>query len=347
MLSARCSLFAALLLMASLTGNTLAAGSLSEMERQAIEARISELQEEMGELRQQLQADKSMASQIAARTDEDAEQELDEAVDERRQLERASAINPYAITTHRRNYWFPLSYNTHPNDEVFREISDGSDSDRVEMKFQFSVKFNLMEDIFGDYGGDLNFGYTQRSWWQAFNAAASSPFRETNYEPEVFIDFDNRTSMLGWTNINNRLSFNHQSNGRTGALSRSWNRLIFESTLVNDDWALTLAPQWRIPEPEGKDDNPDIHKYLGYGDITVARRFGGDNELSLMLLGNPSLGNMGTELDYSWPLFGSVRGHVQYYHGYGESLIDYDQRTNRLSLGFSLNPLFSGRSLEP
>ena len=51
-------------------------------------------------------------------------------------------------------------------------------------------------------------------------------------------------------------------------------------------------------------------------------------------------------MDYSWPLFGSIRGHVQYYYGYGESLIDYDQRTNRLSLGFSLNPLFSAGSLE-
>ncbi len=344
MMSARFPLLAAILMMAGLNATALAAEPMSEAERKAIEARIATLQEEMGELRRQLADGKN--TQAAALIEKDADQELEESVDERRQLERESARNPFAITTHRRNYWFPLSYNASPNNEVFRDISDPSSPDRAEMKFQFSAKFNLVEDLFGDYGGDLNFAYTQRSWWQAFNADASSPFRETNYEPEVFIDFENRMSLLGWTNINNRLAFNHQSNGRSAPLSRSWNRLILESTFVKDDWALTLAPHWRVPESEAQDDNPDIHKYLGYGDVTLAHRLNGDNELSLMLRGNPSDGNMGTQMDYSWPLFSSIRGHVQYYYGYGESLIDYDQRSHRLSLGFSLNPLFSASSLE-
>ncbi|MDX1465591.1 MAG: phospholipase A [Halomonas sp.] len=343
---ARFSLCAALMLSASLGGTTLAAEPLSEAERQAIEARIAELEDEMGALRQRLQTADDTPSATAVLADDDSEKELEETVDERRQLERASANNPYAITTHRRNYWFPLSYTATPNEGVFRDVSDDNSADRAEMKFQFSAKFNLVEDLFGDVGGDLHFGYTQRSWWQAYNADASSPFRETNYEPEVFIDFDNSTSLLGWTNIHNRLSFNHQSNGRSETLSRSWNRLIFQSSFINDDWTLVLAPHWRIPESESEDDNPDIHKYLGYGDITVARRVNDDNELSLMLRGNPSEGHLGTQLDYSWPLFGSIRGHLQYYYGYGESLIDYDQRTNRLSLGFSLNPLFSSGSLE-
>lgn len=345
MMSARLPLLAAALTMAGLNMTAMAAEPLSEAERKAIEARIAALQQEMGELRQQL-AD-TQPTQAAAIVEQAADQELEEAVDERRQLERESAQNPFAITTHRRNYWFPLSYNASPNDEAFRDISDSGSPDRAEMKFQFSAKFKLVENLFGDYGGDLHFAYTQRSWWQAFNSDASSPFRETNFEPEVFIDFENRGSLLGWTNINNRLAFNHQSNGRSDPLSRSWNRLILESTFVNDDWALTLAPHWRIPESEEEDDNPDIHKYLGYGDITLAHRINGDNELSWMLRGNPSDGNLGTEVDYSWPLFGSIRGHVQYYYGYGESLIDYDQRSHRLSLGFSLNPLFSAGSLEP
>ena len=346
MMPARFSLCAALLLSASLGVTTVAAEPLSEDERQAIEARIAELEDEMGELRQRLETADDTPSATAVLAVDDSDQELEETVDERRQLERASANNPYAITTHKRNYWFPLSYTATPNEGVFRDVSDDNAADRAEMKFQFSAKFNLVEDLFGEVGGDLHFGYTQRSWWQAYNADASSPFRETNYEPEVFIDFDNNTSLLGWTNIHNRLSFNHQSNGRSETLSRSWNRLIFQSSFIHDDWTLVLAPHWRIPESEGEDDNPDIHKYLGYGDITVARRVNADNELSLMLRGNPSEGHLGTQLDYSWPLFGSIRGHLQYYYGYGESLIDYDQRTNRLSLGFSLNPLFSSGSLE-
>ncbi|WP_243726366.1 phospholipase A [Halomonas ventosae] len=315
-----------------------AAEPLSGAEREAIEARLAVLQEEMRELRRQLANNDGKKPPLV-------EQELEDTVDQRRKLERESDRNPFAITTHRRNYWFPLSYNTTPNTDAFRNQNGLNSPDRAEMKFQFSVKFNLVEDLFGDYGGDLHFAYTQRSWWQAYNADASSPFRETNYEPEVFIDFENRMSLLGWTNIHNRLAFNHQSNGRSDPLSRSWNRLILESTFVNDDWVFVLAPHWRIPESE-EDDNPDIHRYLGYGDVTLARRLNSDNELSLMMRGNPSEGNMGSQLDYSWPLFGSIRGHMQYYYGYGESLIDYNQKSHRLSLGFSLNPLFPAGSLD-
>ncbi|MBB3189266.1 phospholipase A [Halomonas cerina] len=334
-------LLAGCLLMAA----PLAADALSETEREAIESRIQVLQAELGELKRQLAADEDSERQATGLSMDDDGQELEDGVAERRQLERESQRNPFAITTHRRNYWLPISYNASPNNQAFRDISDGS-LDRAEMKFQFSAKFNLVEDLLGDFGGDLYFAYTQRSWWQAYNADASSPFRETNYEPEAFLDFDTDWSLFGWTNINNRLGFNHQSNGRSDPLSRSWNRLILESIFVKDDWAVVLAPHWRIPESEDEDDNPDIHNYLGYGDITVARQINGDNELSLLMRGNPEEGHLGAQLDYSWPIFGTVRGHVQYYHGYGESLIDYDQNSQRLSLGFSLNPLFSPGTLE-
>ncbi|WP_416208183.1 phospholipase A [Halomonas sp.] len=346
MMSARFPLLSTALTMAVLNATAMAAEPMNEAERAAIEARLAALQEEMGELRRQLADGDGKGTQAAPLVEHTVERELDEKVNDRRQFERESSQNPFAITTHRRNYWFPVSYSTSPNDEAFRVITDRNKPDRAEMKFQFSAKFNLVDDLFGDYGGDLYFAYTQRSWWQAFNTDASSPFRETNYEPEVFIDFENDMSLLGWTNINNRLGFSHQSNGRSDPLSRSWNRLLLESTIVNDDWALTLAPHWRIPESSDEDDNPDIHSYLGYGDITLAHRLNGDNELSLMLRGKPSDNHMGTQVDYSWPLFNSIRGHVQYYYGYGESLIDYDQRSHRLSLGFSINPLFSAGVLE-
>ncbi|MFY0991976.1 phospholipase A [Halomonas sp. C05BenzN] len=315
-------------------------------DRAALEARIEALTRELESLHQQLAEDDRQArdadSDPADQRSAGIEQDLEE-VEERRQLERESARNPYAITTHRRNYLLPLSYNDNPDGAGLG--GDSSTTDRTEVKFQFSSKVNLVEGLF-DGNGDLYFAYTQRSWWQAYNSDVSSPFRETNFEPEVFLDFDNRWSLLGWTNINNRLAFNHQSNGRSSDQSRSWNRVILESTFVNGDWAFSLAPHWRVPESDGDDDNPDIERFVGYGDVTLARRFGGQ-ELSLLWRGNPGAGNMGTQLDYSWPLFGNVRGHVQYYYGFGESLIDYDHRTHRLSLGFSLNPLFSTSGMAP
>ncbi len=322
--------------------------TLDDAERQAIRDRIASLQAEIGKLRARLTQEPAPPSggeerSTAMAAPPPAQPPLETSVAERRLLEEESADNPFSITTHHRNYLLPLSYTTSPNRETFSRIDDEADPDRLEMKFQFSAKFKLADDlVFGH--GDLYFAYTQRSWWQAYNADASSPFRETNYEPEAFIEFENDWTLGGWTNIFNRLAVNHQSNGRSGDLSRSWNRLILTSTFVHDDWAVSLAPYWRLPETEGEDDNPDIEDYLGYADVTVARRLFDDHEASLLWRGNPDSGHMGAQFDYSWPLFGKVRGHLQFYQGYGDSLIDYDRSVRRLGLGFSLNPLFSTSS---
>ncbi|MGR2738923.1 phospholipase A [Billgrantia sp. Q4P2] len=336
----------ALVLTAAAGGALAQQGPLTPEERAAIEARIETLGQELDSLRQQLTQDRLQSSERRLGLSElitiASEQEL-HPVEERRQLERESSRNPFAITTHRRNYLLPLNYDRRPNEAVFGDVSRDGTPDRLEVKFQFSAKFNLLEDLFGRHGGDLYFAYTQRSWWQAYNTDSSSPFRETNYEPEFFLDFENRWSLLGWTNVNNRLSFNHQSNGRSDPLSRSWNRVILESTFIKRDWLVSLAPHWRVPESAGDDDNPDIERYMGYGDVLVGRQLG-DSELSMLVRGNPSAGHMGTQLDYSWPLWGNIRGHVQYYYGYGDSMIDYDHRTQRFGIGVSLNPLFSGSS---
>ncbi|MBE0464754.1 MAG: phospholipase A [Halomonadaceae bacterium] len=328
------------LLSAEMLGNAALAESKEE-----IEARIRALDNERYQLNQQLQQMHASDETSADVADETlpVEQAREDLI-ERRQLEQESTRNPFSITTHRTNYLFPVSYNAKQNNENFRNVTTDAGPDSNEVKFQLSVKVNLAEDIFGRVG-DVYFGYTQRSWWQAYNTDASSPFRETNYEPEIFIDFDNAWSALGWVNTRNRVSFNHQSNGRSDPLSRSWNRVYLESIFQRGDWALTLAPHWRVPESESDDDNPDIERYMGYGDIRLAKRLENNHEISGQWRGNPSAGHHGTQIDYSWPTFNNLRAHVQYYYGYGESMIDYDNRVHRLSIGFSLNPLFSATGL--
>ncbi|MFC0336152.1 phospholipase A1 [Kushneria avicenniae] len=259
---------------------------------------------------------------------------------DRQALERQAMLNPVAITVYKRNYLMPYTYNARPNADDFREIDDAG-IDKGEVKFQFSVKVGILDDIFGD-NGDLYFAYTQRSWWQAYNADASSPFRETNYEPELFLSFDNSSMLGGWTNTANRVGLVHQSNGRSDPLSRSWNRIYVDSIWQKGNLTLSVAPFWRVPESEKDDDNPDIENYVGYADITLNYLFDNGHEVTWLARGNPGKGNFGNQLDYSFPLHGKIRGFLQYYEGYGESLIDYDHYNRRIGLGFSLNTSFLG-----
>lgn len=99
--------------------------------------------------------------------------------------------------------------------------------DRAEGKLQLSFKTKLAEGPLST-PADLWFGYTQVSYWQVGNRRYSSPIRETNYEPEITLMYP-----INWGSGDFRMRFagltlNHQSNGRAGSLSRSWNRLIGE-----------------------------------------------------------------------------------------------------------------------
>ncbi len=159
-----------------LTSLLVALGSQSAMAetRGDIEARIRALNTELYQLRQQLQ--QIDAPEAAAQGIPPAplpEEVALEDLTERRQLEQQSTRNPFSITTHRTNYLFPVSYNTNQDSNNFREVTDASGPNNNEVKFQFSAKFNLAEDIFGNVG-DVYFAYTQRSWWQAYNTDASS-----------------------------------------------------------------------------------------------------------------------------------------------------------------------------
>ena len=136
--------------------------------------------------------------------------------------EQATMGRPFVITPHRPNY-FLVAYNfSDPNTGPFAGQYPGLGDDvfkPVETKFQISLKFPVARDLFGS-GGDLFFAYTNRSFWQQFQTddVVSSPFRETNHEPEAWLSFANDWNFLGFTNRLNAVGLSHQSNGRAGQL---------------------------------------------------------------------------------------------------------------------------------
>jgi len=242
----------------------------------------------------------------------------------------------YAIMAHRSSYILPFSHNNLPNKDPIEEASPGRDVKETEVKFQISLKVKLWPDMLGK-NMDLWFGYTQQSFWQVYNTADSSPFRETNYEPELLVNYRTNFDVLGMKCRMINVGFNHQSNGQSEPLSRSWNRIVGNFGLERDDFTLLLKTWYRIPESSKDDDNPDTDDYFGHGEVCGYYLLG-KHRLGAMLRNNlQSRDNRGAlQLEWCFPLFGSVSGYLQYFTGYGENLLDYDHGVNRVSLGFIL-----------
>lgn len=249
----------------------------------------------------------------------------------------------FALLPHRPNYLDPVSH-------LFTQpASAGGAADstqRNEVKFQISFKFPLTPPLF-DARAAVFFAYTGQAWWQAYNGARSSPFREYSHEPELFVSWVPGIELLGWDLRLASAGFVHQSNGRSGAFSRSWNRLFADLRFDRPGpWWIGLRPWVRIPESNKSspgeargDDNPLIRRYLGDGELRVGYA-GETHQITMMLRRSLSASGKGAvQLDYSRPTGFSpkLRWHVQYFDGYGESLLDYQLRTRRFGIGVMLN----------
>jgi phospholipase A1 len=214
--------------------------------------------------------------------------------------------------------------------------STPAELDNTEAKFQLSFKTKLLNDIFGN-NGDLWAAYTQSSRWQLYNTDHSRPFRETNYEPEAMLVWRTNQEILGMRARYLAIGINHQSNGQGGVLSRSWNRITGALALERGQWTVTLRPWWRITE-HSDDDNPDLADYAGRGELLLTGVFE-QHVLSLearhsLRDGDKNRGSL--RADWAFPITDRLKGHIQYFSGYAESLIDYNHRATYLGVGFSL-----------
>ena len=259
---------------------------------------------------------------------------LASAIDDRIALEWETYDNPFAITPHRPSYILPLAHNDKPNNTPYEGLPMEVESD--EIKMQFSFKVPLARKLIFDRGM-LSFGYTQQSHWQAYNSNYSSPFRENNYEPEMLLSFRTNYGLGKFRGRLITLALNHQSNGRSEPLSRSWNRVMLDFVLEHEDTYLSFKPWWRVPEYDDKDDNPDIEEYMGNFELRGLHKHSAVHSFGFMLRHNLKSSNHGAvQLDYTFRINKRLRGYLQIFNGYGESLIDYNHSGRSIGIGVML-----------
>lgn len=243
------------------------------------------------------------------------------------------------------------SVNQQPSSSAKGRTASERDSYKTtELRGQLSVRTKLAADLLtqGNPEGrdSLWFAYTQQFYWQLFDGGNSRPFRTTDHEPElIYIHPFSRELPGGWRLRYTGLGLVHQSNGQSLPLSRSWNRLyLMAGAELGENWLMHARVWKRMSESRGNDDNPGIGNLIGRGEFKLAWTANDLHSVALTL--RHSLrreGNGSARLEWLRTIGSGYSGgksnlrlHAQLFSGYGDSLIDFNQRRTVFSIGLSL-----------
>ena len=206
------------------------------------------------------------------------------------------------------------------------DFSKKPDRKADELHFEFSFERPIAYDALG-LGEKISFAYAQNSWWQI--TQDSAPFRESNYRPELYV-----SAPVPFAD-ELKIGAMHESNGKGGEESRSWNKAYVQSTWSTGGFSITPRAWYAFWLDRT---NEDIADYMGYGDLRASYTFG-KQRLSALWRNNLHFdgSNRGAiELNYSFPIFNSgFYGYLRYFGGYGESLADYKRSVNKIGAGLS------------
>ncbi len=206
-----------------------------------------------------------------------------------------------------------------------------------DVKFQISFRQRLTKSIL-PFHSYLFLSYSQKAMWNIFEE--SLPFHDLNFNPGIGIQTPifSKTRLIGSTLI----MLEHESNGRDGEASRSWNKISFAGSAFVSRNLMVHAKAW-IPIIDGQQ-NKDILKYSGIfqggaqfisenkrwvADVTFVKRQGWNMNFNTII-------NVGFRIRKQDNQF--IMLH--FYDGYGENLLDYNKYHCRLRLGLLIRPTF-------
>jgi outer membrane phospholipase A len=206
-------------------------------------------------------------------------------------------------------------------------------SGQTNAKFQVSLKFRLFNpDTSTPFLEKLYLAYSQTSIWEL--GSSSKPFYDSSYRPSAFFLDDDigQWPFRKWSRLGIQTGIEHESNGKDAADSRSMNTVFVRPTFtlpLRKDYFISFSP--KIYGYTEKEDNPDIAEYRGYGDYLIKIGQIDGLQLATTLRKGTAKDPYSAQFDLSYPLktatFGNLGGylHLQFFEGYGESLLDYNR----------------------
>ena len=206
-----------------------------------------------------------------------------------------------------------------------------------DVKFQLSIAQRITKTTL-PLNSYLFIAFSFKAMWNVFEK--SMPMRDINYNPGLgwSFPFFSKGRYAGKFT----LMIEHESNGRDSIQSRSWNKISFGASTIVNEWLMVHSKFW-IPIVDGEN-NHDILKYSGIyqGGLAVTtpnKKFGW--ALTLVKRKGWNL-NFNTILEFNWKIFPNDNQYffVQYYNGFGECMLDYNQFHSRLRVGMVIKPKF-------
>jgi len=254
-------------------------------------------------------------------------------LEKQRRQQAAIINNPLGIAFDGPSYILPFYYTSKPYQEIYAgQTPDNQSLKKAEFKAQLSLLLPIFYRMFHKNLG-LDFSYTQLAYWQFY--AKSQYFRETDYEPAIFLT-GHALKNAEW-----RFGIVHQSNGKGGTDERSWNRLYVDWRISGTNWLISIKPWLLVFKSESSSlHNSDIPDYLGHGRVVLAYH-AYSQTFSIMFRNALESGfrRGAIEVDWNFPLpfTKKLRGYVQGFSGYGQSLIEYNHYTNAVGIGIALS----------
>jgi len=259
----------------------------------------------------------------------------------------------FGLKPYDKNYILPLSY----REGSYTSYVPSDEYRSIEAEMQISLQYDAVVNLLG-LEEIYSFAYTQKSMWQIYTD--SSPFRETNYNPEFFITIPlyHNSDYLSLRMA--RFSISHQSNGQGDiteivdtnisvegegvqqswfeSRSRSWNYLSAMVVMQHKSLFIGLKGWYRLPEDPKEDDNPDLIDYIGQGELFFLYPYH-KAFIKGLLRHNIETGKGSMELSYSYPFAHqeNVYWFAKVFSGYGETLIDYNNYITKFAIGFSFS----------